>query len=170
MASNHIKIINLVDEIKEQIPEGIYLQLCNELKKNKDDYDTIAINRPVDSNTQGLNMFIELLQNQLSEGEDERFELMNDNLNLERKCGDMRLEVRKLDRENINLKHTNSKLRQENMKLRQEKIKDIDVSIFEDMSDISDIEIDDSSDDEEKGRKLPTAKDLFGSGDSSDDE
>ena len=42
MASNHIKIINLLDEIKQQIPEGIYLQLCNELKENKENYDELS--------------------------------------------------------------------------------------------------------------------------------
>ena len=154
MTSNHITIINLVDDIKEQIPEGIYLQLCNELKKNKNDYDTIAINRPVDNNTQGLNMFIELLQNQVSDMIDERFELMNDSLNLEKKCGDMRLEVRKLDRENVKLKNTNSKLRQENIKLRQEKIKEVDVSVFENLSDISDIDFDTDTDSDEERERI----------------
>ena len=52
----------------------------------------------------------------------------------------------------------------------EEKIKDIDVSVFEDMSDISDIEIDSSDDEVMKSKKLPTARELFGSGDSSDDE
>ena len=97
MTSNHITIINLVDDIKEQIPEGIYLQLCNELKKNKNDYDTIAINRPVDNNTQ---------------------------------------------------------LRQENIKLRQEKIKEVDVSVFENLSDISDIDFDTDTDSDEERERI----------------
>jgi len=128
MASNHIKIINLVDEIKEQIPEGIYLQLCNELKKNYE------IDRP-----------------------DKRNELINENLNLQRRLGRERLEVSKLHRENVRLEEQKSRLWKENMKYHQEKIEKIDWSACKTWSDTgldTDDSSDDSSDFEEKVKEL----------------
>jgi hypothetical protein len=177
MTSNHITLINLVDDIKEKIPEGIYLQLCNELKKNKDHFDELSSNpQPIDSFYRNqLLGCIEILQGQVVEYQEERTQLLNDNLNLERDLGTMRWDKRKMEREveknlgkmereiqknlgtmkrkNMKKEMLIKKLRQENLKLREDKIKEqVDISIFEDMSDISDFDFDTDTDDEEMER------------------
>ena len=172
MTSNHITIINLVDDIKEQIPEGIYLQLCNELKKNKDNFDELSSNpQPIDSFYRNqLLGCIEILQGQVVEYQEERTQLLNDNLNLERDLGTMRWDKRKMERaiernlgtmkraierNSYTMKRENLKLRQENLKLREDKIKEqVDSSVFEDMSDMSDIDFDTDTDSDEERERI----------------
>ena len=76
---------------------------------------------------------------------------------VEKNLGKMEREIQKnlgtMKRKNMKKEMLIKKLRQENLKLREDKIKEqVDISIFEDMSDISDFDFDTDTDDEEMER------------------